>query len=167
MTMRPMRPCGTPGCPELVRPPAVYCPAHTWTDEQRRQHRRIVDRDYDRHRRDQRARAFYKSAAWERLRRVVLARDNYLCQRCLEHQRITPATTVDHIVPLSVAWERRLDMSNLRSLCGPCHNAVRAEQGGGWWGPGRAPQGGPGGVPQGGRENCAQLAGGQIGRAVG
>jgi len=102
----------------------------------------MVDRDYDRHRRDQRARAFYKSAAWERARQAVLARDAYLCQRCLERQRITPATTVDHIVPLSVAWERRLDMSNLRSLCGPCHNAVRAEQG-------EAAGGGQAGVPRG------------------
>src|SRR5690606_15015007 len=25
MTMRPMRPCGTPGCPELVRPPVRHC----------------------------------------------------------------------------------------------------------------------------------------------
>lgn len=139
---RAPRPCRQPGCAALVQPPATYCPAHTWTAEQRRQHRRIVDRDYDRHRRDQRARAFYKSAAWERLRRAVLARDNYLCQRCLEHQRITPATTVDHIVPLSVAWERRLDMSNLRSLCGPCHNAVRAEQG-------EAAGGGQAGTPRG------------------
>src|SRR5690606_14184446 len=125
---RPKRPCATPGCPELVQPPKVYCPDHEWTDEQRREYRRRVDRDYDRSRRDRRAREFYKSKEWERVRRIVLTRDEYLCQRCLEARRVRLATTVDHIVPISEDWGRRLDLDNLRALCDACHNAVRSEQ---------------------------------------
>jgi len=127
-TRRPLRPCRKVGCPELVRPPEVYCPAHTWTEEQRREYNRRLNRDYDRTRRDQQARRFYKSREWETVRQAVLTRDDYLCVRCLEGKRIRRATTVDHIIPLSEAWERRLDMDNLRSLCAKCHNAVRSEQ---------------------------------------
>lgn len=39
---------------------------------------------------------------------------------CKAKGRVTPATEVDHIVPLRQGGAR-LDRSNLQSLCRPCH----------------------------------------------
>lgn len=128
--MRPLRPCRQVGCKELVRPPTSYCPAHTWTPEQRAAYERERNREryrrYDRDRRDKRSKAFYDSAEWQRLRAYVLDRDRHLCVMCLEQHRITPADTVDHIVPIREDWGRRLDPDNCRSLCASCHSKRHA-----------------------------------------
>lgn len=58
---------------------------------------------------------------WRKIRLVALRRDNYLCQICLKTDRPTQATDVDHIISIKKAPERRLDLSNLQSLCKPCH----------------------------------------------
>lgn len=121
---RPLRPCNQVGCPQLVRPPERYCPAHRWTEAQRERERQ---RWYDEHQRDERARRFYHSPEWRALRAWVLARDAYLCQRCLRQQRITRATTVHHIVPIRVDWSRRLDPANCQSVCARCHGEAEAE----------------------------------------
>jgi 5-methylcytosine-specific restriction enzyme A len=119
MPSRPKKPCSVPGCPNLTQ--GRYCEQHKHLAEQRQRTRRN-DKEYDKHKRNQQARAFYHSKEWERLRQAALARDHYLCQHCLQHNRITRAVIVDHIVPLLVAWDRRLDMDNLQSLCQSCHN---------------------------------------------
>jgi 5-methylcytosine-specific restriction protein A len=49
-----------------------------------------------------------------------------LCRRCRERGLTTAATTPDHIVPLALGGED-VD-SNIRCLCGPCHDIVTAEQ---------------------------------------
>jgi 5-methylcytosine-specific restriction protein A len=49
-----------------------------------------------------------------------------LCQDCLAQKRLTPATEVHHEVPIDVDPSRRLDLTNLRSLCKPCHSAITA-----------------------------------------
>lgn len=123
-----MRPCAVVGCSALVQPPERYCPQHRWTEEQRRAYQQ---RYYDQHLRDQQAKAFYNSPEWRALRLQVLERDHHLCVLCLAEKRITRAEHVDHIVPISRDWSRRLDPSNCRSLCAACHNRVRAEQAGG------------------------------------
>ncbi|HHY45870.1 MAG TPA: HNH endonuclease [Firmicutes bacterium] len=122
---RPLRPCAHVGCAALVRPPERYCPAHRWMEEQREAHRQ---RYYDQHLRNREAKAFYNSQEWQRLRQYVLNRDKHLCVLCLAEKKITPAEHVDHIVPISQDWSRRLDPENCRSLCAVCHNRVRAEQ---------------------------------------
>lgn len=127
MPKRPLRPCAHPGCPSLTT--GYYCSTHRLQAEQKRARRRAeVQRDYDRNRRDQRAAEFYHSPAWIATRQAVLARDHYLCQRCLKQGRITPADTVHHIVELREDWSRRLDMTNLVSLCAACHNAVHGRK---------------------------------------
>ncbi len=85
-----------------------------------------TDRYYDRYERDPRARAFYRSAAWLKMRRLILERDHGLCQECLRHGRYTPATAVHHKQELLKRWDLRLDPDNLESLCDPCHNRERA-----------------------------------------
>lgn len=74
--------------------------------------------------RDSKYNKFYKSAEWERLRQVAIARDNGLCQRCLEYNTITPAHTVHHIIPVKDNWDKRLDIDNLISLCPSCHQII-------------------------------------------
>lgn len=56
---------------------------------------------------------------WDRLRRLVLARDKHLCQDCWP-QKVTPATQVDHVVAKAKGGTD--DPANLRALCRPCHD---------------------------------------------
>jgi len=59
---------------------------------------------------------------WSRVRRAVLERDGWTCQLrrpgCLG-----VATTVDHIVPVSVDVSGALDPTNLRASCSPCNQS--------------------------------------------
>lgn len=63
-------------------------------------------------------------AAWRRLRKAFLAA-HPLCQ-CEDCQagvkRVTAATVVDHIVPISERPDLRLEWSNLRAMSKPCHD---------------------------------------------
>ena len=122
-TRRPLRPCRKVGCPELVRPPEVYCPAHKHLAQQQRRERQ---RYYDQHVRDNRAEEFYKSRQWVAVRQQALVRDNYLCQECLKQGRITKANTVHHKASIKEDWSKRLQPDNLVSLCADCHNRLHA-----------------------------------------
>jgi 5-methylcytosine-specific restriction enzyme A len=124
MPNKPLRPCNKIGCPNLTK--NRYCKQHKHLAEQRQRTRRN-DKEYDKHKRNQQARAFYHSREWERIRQAALARDHYLCQHCLQNNRITRATIVDHIVPIAVDWSKRLSLDNTQSLCHPCHNRKTAE----------------------------------------
>jgi len=124
MPSRPLKPCNKIGCTNLTRD--RYCDQHKHLAEQRQRDKQR-DKHYDKYKRNQQARAFYHSKEWERIRLAVLSRDNFLCQECLKNKRITRAVIADHIVPLLVAWDKRLDMSNLQSLCQSCHNRKTAE----------------------------------------
>jgi len=68
--------------------------------------------------------SFYKSRRWERKRRVVLRRDEYMCRECRRYGRTTKANTVHHIHPREVRPDLELDDRNLISLCESCHNAM-------------------------------------------
>lgn len=57
---------------------------------------------------------------WQKLRKLVLQRDSYLCQECYSKKKLTPATDVDHIKPKSAGGTDHED--NLQSLCKPCHD---------------------------------------------
>lgn len=62
---------------------------------------------------------------WEQVRLQVLA-DEPLCRFCVEAGRVTAATVVDHIQTIAERPDLRLERSNLRGLCAPCHNARTA-----------------------------------------
>jgi 5-methylcytosine-specific restriction protein A len=101
------RPCSYPGCPALVD--SGRCTAHTkqqWRQQDARRGNRI-QRGYD--------------ATWYRLRAMVLAEEP-LCQDCTEQGRTTPANEVHHMVTIRQRPDLRLERSNLRSLCKPCHS---------------------------------------------
>ena len=67
-----------------------------------------------------------RGRAGQRQRDRRLKRTNYLCERCAEHDRVAPATVVDHIKPLAHGGSD--DDANTRNLCASCHQDVTAEQ---------------------------------------
>jgi len=105
MPVHPLRPCTSPGCPELVA--SGRCDDHE-LDRTRRYIRSRSERD-----------PFYRSVRWRRFRHAYLI-EHPLCMECQATGRIEAATEVDHIVS-----RRRggadFDESNLRALCAACH----------------------------------------------
>jgi len=103
--------CNKPGCQSLTR--ERYCVSH-----HQEYHR------YNEERTDKELVRFYYSKEWQRVRELVLQRDNYLCVRCRQAGIIKPAEMVHHIVPLKIDYTKRLEIDNLESLCEACHNKV-------------------------------------------
>ena len=110
MPTRPPRPCAHPGCPELTA--STWCARH---ERERPPRPRKPDTRPSAHRRGYGRR-------WERLRRLVLARDP-ICRICGQ----APATEVDHIVPKRRGGPD--SMENLQGLCKPCHSRKTARGG--------------------------------------
>ena len=64
--------------------------------------------------------AFYGSAAWRNLRNAKLKKDP-LCQVCLPKGYLNEGKDIDHIVEVKDDYSRRLDITNLQTLCRSCH----------------------------------------------
>ena len=115
MPYMPLGPCAYPRCPN--RRASIkqrFCETH------QKQTRKVDDA-----RRGSAASRGY-DAAWERLR-VAWLNQHPLCEFCQERdKRVEPATVVDHIAPIVDAPSRRLDWTNLRSLCKHHHDAHTA-----------------------------------------
>jgi 5-methylcytosine-specific restriction protein A len=83
---------------------------------------------------------------WLKLRKVILKRDDYLCQACLRQDRLTPLCVkpFDHAVDhITLKARGGTDApSNLQSLCFDCHevksdtdmsrNAGKMDRADGW-----------------------------------
>lgn len=71
-------------------------------------------------------------SAWDRLRKRILKRDNYLCQECMRQGTLTPLCVrprdhaVDHIIPKAHGGTD--DERNLESLCDAHHKAKTAKE---------------------------------------
>lgn len=115
MAERPKRPCSKPGCPKLSDT--------GWCDVHKQQEAR---RQFDKHRPSAWRRGY--DSAWEVVRKQALLRDKWLCQEHLILGILVPAEEVDHIVPIKEAPELRLELSNTRSLCKPCHSRKTATE---------------------------------------
>ena len=106
--IRPLRPCSAPGCPTLTG--SARCQIHQRARNGERG--TTKERGY--------------GDVWPRVRTIVLAEEPF-CRVCLTVDQVTPATEVDHILPLSQGGAR-LDRTNLQPLCGNCHRIkTRAE----------------------------------------
>ena len=103
--------CCKAGCGTLTR--NKYCDKHTY--EKNRYNRERTDRQYT---------DFYKTKEWLTVRGIALARDRYQCVMCKRKGIITMATMVHHIIPVKKDWNKRLELSNLMSLCECCHNGI-------------------------------------------
>lgn len=110
---RVLRPCATPGCPALVE--HGHCAGHATVREQARGTAR--QRGYD--------------TTWARYSRRRLHQFPF-CVRCGRLAEVT-----DHIVPIRLAPERRLDPTNHQSLCADCNRRKNIEEEGGF---GREPR---------------------------
>lgn len=118
MTSKPLRPCNKPGCPNLTT--TGYCEKHTTSKAEN-------NRYYDKYIRNKKHDRFYHSVAWKKLRDYIWIRDNGMCQQCLKEKKITIGKIVDHIIPIEIDWNKRLDEDNVWLLCQSCHNKKTAE----------------------------------------
>ncbi|ETO44535.1 HNH endonuclease [Morganella sp. EGD-HP17] len=108
MAWQPLKRCSYPGCNKRVK--SGRC------DE----HKREARRQQDSRRGSRRERGY--TPAWDKYRLGYLKR-NPLCAHCLRLTVYTPATIVDHIIPVDggsdvLFWPEW----NHQSLCHACHN---------------------------------------------
>ncbi|MCM3619172.1 HNH endonuclease [Sutcliffiella horikoshii] len=113
MVRKPQRPCREIGCGKLTRD--SYCEIHKKSQQE-------ITRNYNQYNRDDKVNGFYQSTGWRRARRLALERDNHLCQRCIKQSKLQAAQLVHHIVEVKVDWSKRLELTNLESICHSCHN---------------------------------------------
>lgn len=112
------RPCRCFGCPGVVKSQEQrgYCDKH-------------ADQRSNWNKRPQRTGSTTERGyghAWRKLRERVLQRDDYLCLQCRAKALIVEATDVDHIIPKHDGGTDEL--SNLQSLCAPCHKEKTAKE---------------------------------------
>jgi 5-methylcytosine-specific restriction protein A len=115
MPHTPKKPCRFAGCPNLTDD--TYCT----------EHKKLLDKQYNHFQRNQTAQSFYDSYAWRKLRARYLI-ENPLCVECRRQGKLTKATLVDHIVPISKGGEP-LEESNLQPLCWNCHSSKSISEG--------------------------------------
>ena len=112
MPLRLKARCRHPGCGRAVR--GAYCDEHQSTrlisDRGRGS---ATQRGYDKH--------------WERVALERRRLDCYLCQACIKNNRVTMANLVDHIVPIHVRPDWRLEIGNTQVLCNACHTTKTNE----------------------------------------
>jgi 5-methylcytosine-specific restriction enzyme A len=120
MPVIPLSPCAAPRCPGRAPFGKRFCAAH----ETATRKASSVERSRDPLTR-------YNDAPWRRLRQAWL-NAHPLCVACEAEGRVTVAQVVDHLVAVVDDPSRRLDWSNLRSLCKSCHDRHTAKTRG--WG---------------------------------
>lgn len=72
----------------------------------------------------------YNSKRWEKKRKLILKRDNYICQWCKRYGKNKQAKVVHHIKHVDEYPELTYTNDNLISLCDACHNKAHPEKGG-------------------------------------
>lgn len=118
------KPCMKSGCSKLVQSPNKYCEEHKIIDDTSKQNRNKYYDKTIRNGRDKQYTVFYKSTEWDKARLQALVRDKYLCQHCLKEKRLTLADMVHHKISIKENFAKRLELSNLVSLCNVCHNKI-------------------------------------------
>jgi 5-methylcytosine-specific restriction protein A len=105
--------CRYPGCRRPTR--ERYCEAHVG----------YVNYDANRHRDTSGQRGY--DAAWAKLAALRRRLDFGHCQDCQKQNYLTPAKIVDHIVPIYVRPDWRLELGNTQVLCGTCHRSKTSD----------------------------------------
>ena len=105
MPTRPRTPCKHPGCPKLVPYGERYCEEHSVQHTKERGS--AARRGYD--------------ARWRRERKIFL-QSHPLCVKCLEKEKLTRATVVDHIIPHRGDKKLFWDHTNWQALCKHHHD---------------------------------------------
>ena len=100
--------CGFRGCPNLTT--ERYCAEHL----------RLARAISDRKRGTTKERGY--DGDWELVAEQRRSLDYGLCQMCLtEDERLTPSRLVDHVYPIHIRPDWRLEILNTQVLCRPCH----------------------------------------------
>lgn len=128
------RRCRQFGCHAMVKFPDHYCSEHYeheaeyLADRQRwaRSHNQQYTHKYNTKTRNRNSikreqYSFYKTKQWSHLRQYALERDHYLCRYCRVTGIVTPAKTVDHIIPIEYEAQSKADINNLAVICGKHH----------------------------------------------
>ena len=112
MPTRMKTPCSYPGCATPAR--GRYCDQHALAANRTNlpQRASAAARGYDH--------------AWRKLRAWYVTCQP-LCEDCLEQDHLTLVDEVDHIIPIHVRPDLRLDPDNLRSLCRRHHRLKSAQ----------------------------------------
>ena len=99
--------CRYPGCGRTTR--NRYCDQHaSWSWRNADANRGTpAQRGYD--------------AAWAKVAALRRRLDFGLCQDCQKQNYLTLSKIVDHILPIYVRPDWRLELGNTQVLCGPCH----------------------------------------------
>jgi len=116
MPRKPKKPCGYPGCPELIESDERYC----------RYHNKQVRWEYDRNRKNAAQRGY--DSRWQKYRKWYLRR-HPLCVNFKDCGNM--AEVVDHITPVSKGgsfW----DPDNHQPMCKFCHDRKTAREDGGF-----------------------------------
>jgi 5-methylcytosine-specific restriction enzyme A len=100
--------CGYRGCPNTTR--ERYCDEHA----------PLARQFYDRRRGTTKERGY--DSDWERIAELRRNLDCCLCQMCLMNELVRASKLVDHIIPIHVRPEWRLEIGNTQVLCYDCHS---------------------------------------------
>ncbi len=106
-------------CKKIIEYPNTYCSeCLEIVNKSRLDMQKQRESNYNK-KRDPKYKTFYNSTPWKLLKEKKLQDTNYKCEHCGEL-----AEEVHHIEPIQTesGWLRRLDYSNLESLCIECHN---------------------------------------------
>lgn len=101
MPYKPKKPCKYQGCPNLTHD--YYCDKHNGLYIRESSGKRGYD------------------GKWRKIRKLFL-KTNPLCDICKNENKLTEASEVHHIVPLSSGGTN--DFNNLQALCKSCHSKI-------------------------------------------
>lgn len=104
----------------------TICPKRIAYEKQRQAQ---YDRSKYKYDRTTKADLFRNTKIWQCKRREIQDRDLHLCRYCflVRHKITTDGLSVHHILPLAQHYAKRLQDSNLITLCRSCHE--QAEKG--------------------------------------
>lgn len=118
--MKPKKQCNHAGCKNLIEYTQNYCDKHSKdkVETSLYAYRKNTGGKYFK---------FYRSKSWINLSYLYRLK-NPCCEKCLELGLIRKADVVDHIIEIRDDYEKRLDETNLMSLCHSCHNKKTAKE---------------------------------------
>jgi len=67
--------------------------------------------------------SFYQSPEWRALR-ILKLNVNPFCEKCMEEDKLIPATEVHHRIDIQKRIDLCLEFKNLQSLCKKCHSSI-------------------------------------------
>lgn len=120
--------CNHPGCTTLIPYDQRYCKKHdyrkpiTYADKQERH--RLNKQTYHKRmnsKHEGKYQQFYHGTEWKKLSHHWLMM-HPLCVDCEAQGIYRKGDLVDHVIELRDDWSKRLDPSNLQTLCYACHN---------------------------------------------